>query len=73
MQNQIELRMSELPDLGYEENPIEHIDVAVTTLAYDNAKLINLLRKRGQFIISESYESMREVDEKINKLKQAEF
>lgn len=61
--------MSKLPDLGYEEAPVEHIDVAVTSLAYDNAKLIGLLRERGTHIIYEKWEKMREVDEKINTLK----
>jgi len=35
--------MSQLPDLGYEDDPKEHIDVAVTFLVYDNAKLMFLL------------------------------
>jgi len=73
IQNQIELRMSKLPDLGYEEEPVEHIDVAVTSLAYDNAKLIGLLRERGDYIINEKWDKMREVDAKINEMKKTDL
>lgn len=41
------------------------------TFAWDNAKLINLLRQRGTFIKFEKYDKMREVDEKINEFKKA--
>jgi len=73
IQNQIELRMSKLPDLGYEEEKQEHIDVAVTSLAYDNSKLIGLLRERGTHIINDKWDKMREVDAKINEMKKTDL
>lgn len=54
--------MTELPDLGYEDPAPERIEVAVTSLAYDNAQLIGLLRERGSHIIGEKWDKMREVD-----------
>jgi len=51
--------MSELPDLGYNDVPPEHVEVAVTSLAYDNASLISLLRERGTHIMNEKWDKMR--------------
>jgi hypothetical protein len=39
------------------------------TFAFDNAELINLLRKRGQFVKFEKYDKMRDVNTKIDELK----
>lgn len=65
--------MSKLPDLGYNEIPPEHVEVAVTSLAYDNASLISLLRERGTYIMNENWDKMRKVDEKINSMKESEM
>lgn len=50
--------MSELPDLGFEEEPLAEIKIAVTTFAYNNADVIHLLRSRGQMIKSEDWAGM---------------
>ena len=60
-----------MDDLGFENEEPEKINVAVTTMAFDNAQLINLLRTRGTYIRTEKWDKMREVDTKINELKQA--
>lgn len=73
IQNQIEFRVSSLEDLGFEEEKQDHIDVAVTSLAYDNAKLVALLKQRGAHIISDKWDKMREVDEKINEIKKEDL
>ena len=67
------MRISELPDLGYESEKQDHIDVAVTSLAYDTSKLIGLLRERGSYIIADNWNKMREVDAKINELKESDL
>jgi hypothetical protein len=51
-----------LPNLGYEEESPERIRIAMITFAFENETLINLLRKRGNFIKYEKYDEMREVN-----------
>ena len=43
-------RLTRLPDLGYEEEIPEVINIALITFAFDNADLINKLRMRGDAI-----------------------
>jgi hypothetical protein len=69
LQEEMETRLTRLPDLGYEEVPPERIRVAMLSFAFDNAELINLLRQRGQFIKVENYDKMREINDKIDNLK----
>ena len=42
-----------MPDLGYEDEPVEHIKVATTFLAFENAQLIQLLKTRGDIVKNE--------------------
>jgi hypothetical protein len=37
-------RLTEFPDLGYEDDPPEKINIALITFAFDNSVLINLLK-----------------------------
>ena len=69
----MEDRVSQLPDLGYEVEPEERVKIAVTTLAFDNADIIDLLRKRGRAITDEKWDKQAEIETKINELKGAEF
>lgn len=69
LQEEMETRLTRLPDLGYEEVPPERIRIAMITFAFDNAELINLLRKRGTFVKLEKYDNMRAVNDEINNLK----
>jgi hypothetical protein len=62
LQAELEQRLTTLPDLGYEEPAPESIKISMITFAFDNAKLINLLRKRGAFIKFENYDKMREIN-----------
>ena len=70
---EMEDRVSQLPDMGYEDQPEERIKIAVTTLAFDNADIIDLLRQRGQAIKAEKWDKQAEIETKINELKGAEF
>ena len=45
MQREMENRVNKLPSLGYDE--VAEIKVAVTTMAFKNGEIIDLLRKRG--------------------------
>ena len=65
----MEERLSNLPDLGFEEEPPERIVVALMTFAFDNAELINLLKRRGEAIKWENFNRMRAINEHIDKLK----
>ncbi len=62
-------RLSELPDLGYEDEPVEKINIALISFAFDNGELINLLKSRGQAIKFEKFDKMREINKKIDELK----
>ena len=66
---EMETKLSNMPDLGFEEEPVQEIKIAVTTFAFDNSELILLLKERGQAITSDNFDKMRQVDEKINNLK----
>lgn len=52
---------------------MEKVEVALTSLAYDNAKLVALLKERGTYIIADKWDKMREVDAKINELKKEDL
>jgi hypothetical protein len=52
-------RLTEMPDLGYEDEPVETVKIALVTFAFDNAELINLLKQRGAAIKFEKFELMR--------------
>ena len=66
---EMENRLSQLPDLGFEEEPVEEIKIAVTTFSYRNGEVIKLLRKRGQLIKSEDWKGMELMDSEINNIK----
>jgi hypothetical protein len=58
-----------MPDLGYEEEMPDRINISLITFAFDNSELINLLKARGNAIKFEKWERMRKIDRKINELK----
>jgi hypothetical protein len=72
LENTIEERLTQFPDLGYEEQPPDRVEIAMITFAFDNAEFINLLRERGLYIKTEKYDKMREVNLKIDNLKSKE-
>lgn len=69
----MEERLTKCPDLGFEDEPTARIEVAVTTLAFKNADIINLLRERGLAIKAENWDLQRKLEEKINELKNEKF
>ena len=58
IQHEMESRLDQLPDLGYEDEPVDHVKIAVTSFAYNNAEIIHLLRERGDTIKSENWDKM---------------
>ena len=65
----MEERINQTPTLGFDEDDDAPIKVAVTTLAFKNAQIIELLTERGNYIKSEQWDKMREVTSKINEIK----
>jgi hypothetical protein len=63
---ELEDRLTRLPDLGYEDEVPDRINIAMLTFAFDNAEVISMLRERGEYIKKEEYEKMRKVDGEIN-------
>ena len=43
-----------MPNLGYDE--VESVEIAVTTFAFRNAEIINLLKERGTAIRCEKWD-----------------
>ena len=62
IQHEMETRISELPDLGFEDEPVKEIKIAVTTLAFKNAEVIQLLRQRGAAIKAEKWDEQRNLE-----------
>ena len=60
-------KLEQTPVLYFDEEP--SVNVAVTTLAFKNSKVINLLRERGEYIMSEKWKKVDQISDKINKLK----
>lgn len=69
----MERRVSLLDDQGYEDEPVEHVKIAVTTLAFNNAEMIDLLKQRGTAIKAEKWDQQRKIEEEINQLKSDKF
>lgn len=68
LKEKLEDNITEMPDLGYEDEPPEKIIISMITFAFDNADLINLLKKRGLFIKAEKYDDMRKINTQIDVL-----
>lgn len=66
LKQEFEDRLSSLPDLGYEDVPVDVVKIAMITFAFDNAGLITMLRTRGSAIKNELYDDMRKSDKEIN-------
>lgn len=62
-------RLSSLPDLGFEDEPPERINIALITFAFDNAEVINLLKARGAAIKFEKFDKMRAINAQIEQTK----
>ena len=58
-----------MPDLGFEDPPLPRIEIAATTFAFENAKLIQLLKLRGAAIKTDKFDEMRKIDAEINDYK----
>ena len=69
IQHEMEQRLDKMPEMGYESEPVEFIKVAMTTFAFKNQEVINLLKARGQIIIQEKWDEMPALDAQINQLK----
>jgi hypothetical protein len=58
---------------GNENLKSNDVKIADIVFAFNNARLINLLRVRGQHIVFQRYDKMREVEAQINELKNNEY
>jgi hypothetical protein len=52
MIQEMEARLNQMENLGFEEEP-QDIKIAICTFAFDNSELIGLLKERGSTIKSE--------------------
>lgn len=59
-----------MPNLGYEES--NEIKIAQITFAFNNAKVINWLKKRGSFIQLQKWEKVDAIEKEIFSSLQAE-
>jgi hypothetical protein len=58
VKDEIETRLSAMPNLGLEGPDVKEIKIALITFAYDNAKVINWLRERGNCIKLEDWDGL---------------
>ena len=72
----MEERISKMEDMGYDgvwEGPGDkHIKIAQITFAFHNQDIINNLRKRGNFIKTEKWDKVDEINDKIDNMLQNE-
>jgi len=71
IQNEMEERLRQLPNLGYDE--VESVEIAVTTFAFSNHEIINKLKKRGLAIKQEKWDEQLKLEAEINQLKDEKF
>jgi len=65
----MEERLDEMPDCGMEDEPVAHIKIAKTTLAFANGPMIDMLRSRGAAIKAEQWDKQAEIEKNINSYK----
>ena len=65
VQLELEKRITAMEDLGFEENKDEKVKIAQITFAYYNGAVINWLSKRGNFIKTEKWEKVAEINQTI--------
>lgn len=65
--DELENRLTAMPPLGLDgpESMTEPIRIALITFAFDNARVINWLRERGEHIKVENWDGLEEVNNKI--------
>ena len=58
-----------MEDLGYREEEFqkEPIKIAQITFAYENGWIIDILKKRGNAIVAEKYDKLKEINDEIHK------
>lgn len=68
LQNELQERITALPDQGYREPEHQHepINIAQITFAYENGWIIDQLKKRGAAIGSEKYEDVATINAEIH-------
>jgi hypothetical protein len=67
MQLELEKRISEMPDSGFDDaNEHQSIKIAQITLAYENRKVIKLLETRGNYVKSENWAKVDSTNKQIH-------
>lgn len=61
IQNEMETRLEKLPDLGYDDGE-PSVKIAKTTLAFNNAEIIDLLKQRGAAIKTEQWDLQKQIE-----------
>lgn len=67
--NEMETRLSDMPDCGMEDEPVDKVKIAKATMAFKNSEIIHLLRARGAAIKGEKWEDQAKIEGQINDLK----
>ena len=57
----METRLEKLPDLGYDDGE-PSVKIAKTTLAFNNAEIIDLLKQRGAAIKTEQWDLQKQIE-----------
>lgn len=77
---EIEAKLNDVLRKKREDDPegskgikINQVKIADIVFAFNNGKLIKLLRKRGMYIANQKYDDMRETEKEITELKNEEY
>lgn len=62
IQSEMEQRLDQLENLHFDDS-ITSIKIAITTFAFKNADVINLLKARGKLIKEEKWDKMAKMDD----------
>lgn len=67
VQDELEERINNLPDQGYDEPELRHLrkKIAQITFAYENTKIIEWLKYRGKYIKTEKWDKVKQYEKKI--------
>ena len=73
LQKEFEERIKNLPSVypeSYEDNPDAPYEpkIAIINFAFNNAKIIEMLRERGSYVKSEDWKNLRNINQNMCKL-----
>ena len=73
LMQQMNLKLSLVPDLGFHHEPLKNVEIALTWFAYSNKEVLELLSLRGDAIKSENWAKVHKINAQLNQVKETKF